>query len=176
MGGATNRKRRRNTMRKTVKYIGQIGIDAGLCWLGDPWYILHAEPKPKAIGDDWSGFCDVLNRGKQYPTAHQFNYDLGHPGLGVCFSTGYGDGVYPVYATFNSEGRIAKVCVEFIRTRTTASKGRAPLRKALSRLLGAAGDLDAAIDGATDQFDDERRRLATAMDTASAIIAQTEGE
>ena len=44
----------------------------------------------------------------------QFNYDLGHPGLGVVVSTGYGDGVYPVYAEFNDEGRIAAVTVEFI--------------------------------------------------------------
>src|SRR5262245_12284059 len=26
--------------------IGEIGIDAGLCWIGDPSYILHAEPPP----------------------------------------------------------------------------------------------------------------------------------
>jgi hypothetical protein len=49
------------------------------------------------------------------------------------------------------------------------------LLKALSRLCDAAGDLDAAIDGATDQFDDERRDLATAMHATTAAIAQVEG-
>jgi hypothetical protein len=29
-------------------------------------------------------------------------------------STGYGDGVYPVFAAFNNEGRVARVWVEFI--------------------------------------------------------------
>ena len=96
------------------KLIGEIGVDAGLCWIGDPCYILHALPKPKAIGNDWEQFCDLLHNDDQYPTCKQFNYDLGHPGLGVVVSTGYGDGTYPVYAEFSDDGRIASVCVEFI--------------------------------------------------------------
>jgi len=104
-------------MKTTVnirKYIGDIGVDAGLCWIGDPCYILHKEQPPKAIGKDWDEFCDLLNDDDQYPTAKQFHYDLGHPGLGVVVSTGYGDGTYPVFAEFNENGRIAKVWVEFI--------------------------------------------------------------
>ncbi len=31
-------------MNKTKwEKIGQIGVDAGLCWIGDPCYILHKE-------------------------------------------------------------------------------------------------------------------------------------
>lgn len=93
--------------------IGEIGVDAGLCWIGDPCYILHKEKPPEAIGKSWDEFCDILRDG-DYPVRKQFNYDLGHPGLGVLVSSGYGDGVYPVYAEFNDEGRIAKVWVEFI--------------------------------------------------------------
>lgn len=96
------------------KQIGEIGVDAGLCWIGDPCYILHADPAPKAIGKDWSAFCDMLHADGQYPTCKQLDYDLGHAGLGVVVSTGYGDGLYPVFAEFNEEGRIARVCVEFI--------------------------------------------------------------
>jgi hypothetical protein len=59
----------------TVRQIGEVGIDAGLCWIGDPCYILHADPMPKAIGKDWSEFCDLLDDGK-YPTCKQFPYDL----------------------------------------------------------------------------------------------------
>lgn len=97
----------------TVRQIGEVGIDAGLCWIGDPCYILHADPMPKAIGKDWSEFCDLLDDGK-YPTCKQFPYDLGHAGLGIVVSTGDGDGVYPVFAAFNNEGRVARVWVEFI--------------------------------------------------------------
>ena len=35
-------------------------------------------------------------------------------GTAVASSTGYGDGVYPVYATYNDEGIIAKLEIEFI--------------------------------------------------------------
>jgi hypothetical protein len=96
------------------KQVGEIGVDAGLCWIGDPCYILHADPAPKAIGGDWGEFCDLLFKDGQNPACQQFHYDLGHAGLGVVVSTGYGDGVYPVYAEFDREGRVARVWVEFI--------------------------------------------------------------
>lgn len=96
------------------RQIGEVGVDAGLCWIGDPSYILHQESPPQAIGTSWEEFCDILHADRQYPTCKQLHYDLGHPGLGVVVSTGYGDGVYPVFAEFNGEGRIARVWVEFI--------------------------------------------------------------
>lgn len=102
------------TKRNTRERIGVIGVDAGLCWLGDPCYILHADPKPATIGQDWEEFCDILEADDGDRTYTQFDYNLGHPGLGVVVSTGYGDGVYPVYVEFNEDGRVAKVCVEFI--------------------------------------------------------------
>jgi hypothetical protein len=35
-------------------------------------------------------------------------------GRSVVFSSGYGDGVYPVYVQYNEDGRVAKVLIEFI--------------------------------------------------------------
>ncbi len=102
------------TNTNTRKLIGEIGVDAGLCWIGDPCYILHKGEPPKAIGKDWGEFCDLLYKDGQDPTCKEIHYDLGHPGLGVVVETGYGDGVYPVYAEFNGEGRVARVSVEFI--------------------------------------------------------------
>ncbi len=102
-------------MKTTVinrRYIGEIGVDAGLCWVGDPCYILHREELPQSIGKNWGEFCQLVRANSNEYT--QFAYDLGHPGLGMVVSTGYGDGVYPVYAEFNGEGRIAKVSVEFM--------------------------------------------------------------
>ncbi len=43
----------------------------------------------------------------------QLNYQLGHPGIGVAFSTAIGDGYYPVYAVYNNEGHLIKVEVVF---------------------------------------------------------------
>tara|TARA_R110002020_G_scaffold447867_1_gene660372 strand:- start:1793 stop:2152 length:360 start_codon:yes stop_codon:yes gene_type:complete len=94
------------------EHIGEIGVDAGLCWLGDPCYILHKETPPEDIGKNWEDFCDrIIDE-----NIKQFNYDIGRAGLGVCVSTGYGDGCYPVLAKFNDEGRIAEVKITFIST------------------------------------------------------------
>jgi hypothetical protein len=43
----------------------------------------------------------------------QLNYKLGHSGVGVAFSTAYGDGVYPVYAVYSAAGVLKSVTVEF---------------------------------------------------------------
>ena len=102
--------RPRNTDPTTWHEAGSVGVDAGLCWVGDPCYILHTDEKPKAIGEDWSDFCNLLS----HPTVQQFNYDMGHAGLGVCVSTGYGDGLYPVEVRYSDEGRVAELRVTFI--------------------------------------------------------------
>jgi hypothetical protein len=104
---------------KLVK-IGEIGVDAGLCWVGDPCYVLHTDEKPKDIGLNWHSFCDILsqkNIGEKLGA--QFNYDMGHPGLGVAVHTGWGDGCYDVFAEiedFGAEGgpRVKRIIVEFI--------------------------------------------------------------
>jgi hypothetical protein len=99
---------------ETIK-VGEIGVDAGLCWVGDPCYIMHCEDGlPKDLGKNWEEFCDKVNK---MDYARQFNYDLGHAGLGVVVSTGFGDGVYPVYAKISDEGewgkRVKEITIKF---------------------------------------------------------------
>jgi len=95
------------------KHIGNIGVDAGLCWIGDPCYVLPEdshERTDEAI-HDWSVFCNTM-RDKM---SHAFTYKLGHEGLGVCVSTGYGDGLYPVVADIDKRSnRIKSVTITFI--------------------------------------------------------------
>jgi hypothetical protein len=43
----------------------------------------------------------------------QLNYKMGHAGAGVAVSSGYGDGVYPVIAHYNKDGRVSKVEILF---------------------------------------------------------------
>ncbi len=43
----------------------------------------------------------------------QLYYKAGHPGVGVAFRTAFGDGVYPVVATYDDNGIISKVEVLF---------------------------------------------------------------
>ena len=93
--------------------VGVVGVDAGLVWLGDPCYILHAR-KPKAIGKDWGDLAKSLDL-RLGNDAVQMNYDKGHPGLGVIVTSGYGDGEYPVEVRRLEDGTIAEVRVVFVR-------------------------------------------------------------
>ncbi len=89
--------------------VGDISIDAGICWIGDPCYIMHTDKFPtKALGNNWEEFCDKLGK-----LPKLFKHDNGIEGLGVCVSTGYGDGFYPVTVTKDKKGRIKSVRVDF---------------------------------------------------------------
>lgn len=92
--------------------IGEIGVDAGIVWIGDPCYVFHNEDGlPSTLGEDWIEFCEKLGVVNQ--AYKSFNFELGHEGLGVCITPTHGEGVYPVYARFNKEGRITQVFIDF---------------------------------------------------------------
>jgi hypothetical protein len=95
--------------------IGEIGVDAGICWIGDPCYIHPdgGENKPRGFGKNWEDFCDILGKLTNEHTESSCQFGK----LGVCVSTGYGDGRYPVFVKYNDgneKGRIAEVKVVFI--------------------------------------------------------------
>jgi hypothetical protein len=91
----------------TERHLGHIGIDAGLCWIGDPCYVLPHDASDNP-GHNWPEFCNTLEKHDKpgESTAHNFN------GIGVCVGTGYGDGNYPVTATIK-DGRVMSVTVTF---------------------------------------------------------------
>lgn len=103
-------------MRKKLpkwERIGVVNVDAGLIWLGDPCYILHSanpDELAKAIGNSWSEFCDKL----EDMQVAQFEHggDPNNPGLGVCVSSGYGDGRYTVFVR-RQDNRIKEVKIKF---------------------------------------------------------------
>ena len=93
--------------------VGTIGVDAGICWIGDPCYILHKTEDERQdmateLGLTWDQFCDKLRE-----NVTQFNFPVGHPWLGVVVSTGYGDGTYPVFVRYNGDGQIMEAKVVF---------------------------------------------------------------
>jgi len=104
------------TSKTTTRLVGHIGIDAGLCWIGDPCYVLPDDATSNP-GPNWGKFCDQLGNDPG-PTMKSFPFPLGHEGLGVCVSTGYGDGLYPVTVEIAEDEemgtRIKSVTVTFI--------------------------------------------------------------
>ena len=104
--------------------IGEVGVDSGMCWIGDPCYVL---PRSIAEGEGTSelrdaGFLDwpdmLAAVEAVTPTTKQLNYAKRHPGLAVVFSAGFGDGSYEVFARYADVPgwgrRIAEVKVVFI--------------------------------------------------------------
>lgn len=91
--------------------VGKIGVDAGLCWLGDPAYFWpkeesDQEPAITRIGT-WGDFVDQLHS-TDHPSYHSFDI------LGAVTMTGIGDGVYPVYALVDEKGMVYQATVVFI--------------------------------------------------------------
>ena len=100
---------------KTMTLIGSFTVDSGQAMVGDPCYL-----------DEWENWNSEVDNFEDHEVkAGQYGYlgacgvtlkegygTLGN-GSAVAFTTGYGDGYYPVYAEFNDDGRIAKVVIVF---------------------------------------------------------------
>lgn len=105
-----NNKRACTLVETKVKYAGMCGVDAGMIMVGDPCYAQDQQNHPGNM--DWLEFCDLYRHDGGCPTTKQLNYDLGHPGLGVVFDSGFGDGTYPVYVTIKDFGKMGKRVVK----------------------------------------------------------------
>ena len=98
-----------------LQLIGQFSVDSGQAIVGDPCYL-----------NDWKlwdsenvKFEEHSNRVGEYGYLGSANATLGK-GFGqlggssaVAFSTGYGDGLYPVYADINEDGLIGLIVIDF---------------------------------------------------------------
>ena len=98
---------------KEMTLIGHFTVDSGQAMVGDPCYL-----------DEWDNNANdefnVEGKEGQYSyhgacaTTLKDNYGELGMSSAVVFSTGYGDGFYPVYAELNEDGRVARVVIEFI--------------------------------------------------------------
>ena len=102
-------------MKTTKEKIGFAAVDSGQLLVCDPCYIdgqwekEEFSDKPPQNNFSYNSCCKkTLSK----EGAGQLNFKLGHEGCGVVFSSGYGDGCYPVYAEKNKEGRIIRVTIE----------------------------------------------------------------
>jgi hypothetical protein len=121
----------------TWKQVGVISVDAGLCWIGDPCYCVTPDASSHPA-KTWGEFCNLLRDkgpGPLYPqsgnevvtkeqiheykeaiAAQQWEFSGGNTGLGVTVTTGFGDGIYPVYVLLDDEGDVKEAKVVFIET------------------------------------------------------------
>jgi len=65
--------------------------------------------KTKLIGSfSYAGICETTINNE-----HKIKFKNGNEGLAIALCTGYGNGFYPAYGTFNKEGRCMKVEINF---------------------------------------------------------------
>ena len=98
---------------KEMTLIGHFSVDSGQAMVGDPCYLDEWDTNRN---DEWN----IEGKEGQYSyhgcSATTLKNNYGELGLAtaVVFSTGYGDGIYPVYAELDEDGRVAKILIEFI--------------------------------------------------------------
>jgi hypothetical protein len=96
-------------------YAGEIGIDSGQAMVGDPCYLDEWDTnKNDKWPDDLSKKVGEYSyHGASATTAGRGYGELGHA-HSVVFSTGNGDGVYPVYVYVNNDKQVSAVIIDFL--------------------------------------------------------------
>jgi len=103
-------------IKEQIKFLGNVGVDSGQIILTDPCYVDSEWEKDVEYDQgkkgeySYGGACVTTDNDD---LGGQLNYAKGHAGAGVVARTGYGDGMYPVYALYNDEGRVTKLLVDF---------------------------------------------------------------
>lgn len=99
-----------------LELVGSFAVDSGQAMVGDPCYLDQWNTNKD---DEWNlegKVGEYSYQGASATTIDDVAGTLGG-GLAVAFNTGYGDGVYPVYAKFDEDGRITKIVIDFIDER-----------------------------------------------------------
>lgn len=90
--------------------MGYVGVDSGNIWIGDPCYIMGENPPE--VTRNWDHFVERMFDPRTRTTDDSFSQPVGDK-LGMAIPSGLGDGIYPVYATFDEDGAVATVTVDF---------------------------------------------------------------
>lgn len=81
------------------KFVGEITVDSGQVIVVDPCYVEN--------GLDYEKVCEANERKNHEITVS------GIAGTAVTIDTAYGDGIYPVFAGINEEGRTVTLVIDF---------------------------------------------------------------
>jgi hypothetical protein len=91
---------------------GSFGVDSGQAMVGDPCYLDNWDTNKNEQWSTEGKEGEYSYHGASATTLANAYGELGN-GSAVVFSTGYGDGLYPVYVQMNEDGRVSKVVIDF---------------------------------------------------------------
>ena len=92
-----------------MEKIGYIAVDAGVIFVGDPCYTMPDDGSFRDEVRDWETFADNLS--KNGLDKNQY-VKIGNQ-TGIVVSSGYGDGVYPVFVEKTKDGIVRSVKIVF---------------------------------------------------------------
>lgn len=92
-------------------YAGSFAVDSGQAMVGDPCYLDNWKTNENEPFEITGKEGDYSYLGACATTLSNNFGELGSSA--VVFSTGYGDGLYPVYVQLNKDGRVSKVVIDF---------------------------------------------------------------
>jgi Protein of unknown function (DUF4241) len=99
------------TQIEGLELAGYFAVDSGQAMVGDPCYLSDWDTNKD---DEWELEGKIGQYSYQGASATTIANSFGELGnSAVVFSTGYGDGLYPVYVQINDDGRVSKVVIDF---------------------------------------------------------------
>lgn len=94
-------------------YAGSIAVDSGQAMVGDPCYLDEWKNWEEGTPFDHAAHAGEYGYLGACGTTLKDNFGQLGNASAVVFSTGYGDGLYPVYVQLNDDGRVSKVIIDF---------------------------------------------------------------
>jgi hypothetical protein len=94
-------------------YAGSFAVDSGQAMVGDPCYLNEWKQWEDGTPFDHQNHVDEYGYLGACNKTLTDNFGQLGGASAVVFSTGYGDGLYPVYVQINEDGRVAKVVIDF---------------------------------------------------------------
>jgi Protein of unknown function (DUF4241) len=98
-------------MIEGLEIAGYFSVDSGQAMVGDPCYLDDWDTNKN---DEWNLEGKEGEYSYHGSSATTLSKQFGSLGFNaVVFSTGYGDGLYPVYVKLNDDGRVSMVVIDF---------------------------------------------------------------
>lgn len=97
-------------MTKAKELLGYCAVDSGQLIVVDPCYLKEWKDGEYGKADNHYGMACAATSSKAQGGEVLV---AGIAGTGVAFSSGWGDGSYPVYAHYDKDGRVSKIEILF---------------------------------------------------------------